>query len=187
MESGNGIYCTAVHQFADHEMRVIGIDPGLNATGWAVIDRAKGRQSLVAAGVVRTRAEDPMAERLQTIHQGLLVVLATHQPEGAAIEQIFQHHSAESALRLGHARGVALLALASAGLQVGEYNPSTIKKSVAGSGRAGKAEVQKLVAMLLSVSERLPADAADAAAIAMTHLARAGLEQRLQGLQGGAS
>jgi crossover junction endodeoxyribonuclease RuvC len=163
-------------------MRVLGIDPGLNATGWAVLERQRGRNHLIAAGVVRTSTASPMAERLARIHSGISAVIAEHQPEGAAIEQIFQHRSAESALRLGHARGVALVALHQGGMAVGEYNPGTIKKSVAGSGRAGKPEVQKLVAALLGLAKPLPADAADAAAIALTHLARAGLQAKLSAL-----
>ncbi|HCH65242.1 MAG: crossover junction endodeoxyribonuclease RuvC [Deltaproteobacteria bacterium] len=163
-------------------MRVLGIDPGLNATGWAVLDRLRGRNRLVASGVVRTSSKAPMAQRLGSIHAGVSAVIAQHQPEGAAIEQVFQHRSAESALRLGHARGVALVALHQGGLSVGEYNPSTIKKSVAGNGRAGKPEIQRLVAALLGLEKPLPQDASDAAAIALTHLARAGLQARLDAL-----
>lgn len=158
---------------------MIGVDPGLNATGWAVLERSRGRHTLLASGVVRTKANEPMAERLFRIHTGLHAVLTEHSPTAAAIEQIFQHRSAESALRLGHARGVALLALRAAGLPVGEYNPSTIKKSVAGNGRARKPEVQRLVVALLGLPKPLAADASDAAAIALTHLARAGLDARL--------
>lgn len=110
-------------------------------------------------------------------------MLALHSPSEGAIEQIFQYRSAESALRLGHARGVALLALRGAELSIGEYNPSTIKKSVAGSGRAGKPEVQRLVMALLGLDKPLPKDASDAAAIALTHLARAGLKARLASIQ----
>jgi len=163
-------------------MRVLGIDPGLNATGWAVLERRRGRNALIAAGVVRTRSSAPMADRLRCIHEGVSTVISAHAPEGAAIEQIFQHRSSESALRLGHARGVALLALSLSGLAVGEYNPSTIKKSVAGNGRAGKSEVQRLVCALLGLPKPLPQDASDAAAIALTHLARAGLQARLDAI-----
>lgn len=163
-------------------MRVLGIDPGLNATGWAVLERTRGRSALIASGVVRTQSKEPMVVRLCRIHAGVASVISEHAPEGAAIEQIFQHRSSESALRLGHARGVALLALGQGGLEVGEYNPSTIKKSVAGNGRAGKPEIQRLVAALLGLTRPLPADASDAAAIALTHLARAGLQARLDAL-----
>ena len=163
-------------------MRVLGIDPGLNATGWAVLDRLRGRNQLVASGVVRTSSKAPMAHRLGLIHQGVSAVIARHQPEGAAIEQVFQHRSAESALRLGHARGVAMVALQQGGLSIGEYNPGTIKKSVAGNGRAGKPEIQRLVAALLGLEKPLPQDASDAAAIALTHLARAGLQARLDAI-----
>ena len=164
-------------------MRVIGVDPGLNATGWAVLERSRGRHALLAHGVVRTKPSSEMAERLWQIHCGLEAALREHSPTEAAIEQIFQHRSSESALRLGHARGVALLALRAAGLSVGEYNPSTIKKSVAGNGRAGKPEVQRLVMALLGLSKPLASDASDAAAIALTHLARAGLAARLAQLK----
>jgi crossover junction endodeoxyribonuclease RuvC len=123
-----------------------------------------------------------MAERLGLIHKGVSEVIARHQPEGAAIEQIFQYRSAESALRLGHARGVAMVALHQGGLSIGEYNPGTIKKSVAGNGRAGKPEIQRLVAALLGLEKPLPQDASDAAAIALTHLARAGLQARLKAI-----
>ena len=163
-------------------MRVLGIDPGLNATGWAVLDRLRGRNRLVASGVVRTSSKAPMAQRLGIIHAGVTAVINQHQPAGAAIEQVFQHRSSESALRLGHARGVALVALHQGGLVVGEYNPGTIKKSVAGNGRAGKPEIQRLVAALLGLEKPLAQDASDAAAIALTHLARAGLQARLDAL-----
>lgn len=163
-------------------MRVLGIDPGLNATGWAVLERLRGRNRLVASGVVRTTTKASMAERLGLIHAGVAAVIAQHQPEGAAIEQVFQHKSSESALRLGHARGVAMVALHQGGLAIGEYNPGTIKKSVAGNGRAGKPEIQRLVAALLGLDKPLPQDASDAAAIALTHLARAGLQARLNAI-----
>lgn len=167
-------------------MRVLGVDPGLTATGWAVLERSSGRHRLVASGTLRTRSSEPMGERLQHVHKGLCQAISEHHPDSAAIEQIFQHKSAESALRLGHARGVALLALVSRGLEVGEYNPGTIKKTVAGSGRAGKPELQRLVQALLGLDKPLPRDANDAAAIALTHLAQARLQRRLAAISRGA-
>ncbi len=151
--------------------RVLGVDPGSTATGWAVLERQRGRYLLVAHGVIRTSADDPIPQRLCRIHAGLQAVLIEHRPALAAIEIIFQHRSSESALRLGQARGVALLALGQAGLDVGEYNPMTVKKSVAGHGGAGKPEVQRVVQRLLGLPQPLAADAADAVAIAITHLA----------------
>ncbi len=159
-------------------VRVLGIDPGSNATGWAVLDRLRGRYVLVDAGVVRTTTKDTVPRRLAIIHSGIEAVIAAHHPDGGAIETIFKHHSAESALRLGQARGVLLLVMAQAGLEIGEYNPMTVKKTVAGHGGAAKADVQRLVQRLLGLSAPLAQDAADAAAIAMTHHATAGLVRR---------
>ncbi len=149
---------------------VLGVDPGSNATGWAAVRRERGRFVLVGAGVIRTRRQDGVPARLLAIHDGLAEVIAGVQPREAAVEAIFRHRSSESALRLGQARGVALLALARAGLPVAEYNAMTVKKTVGGHGRAGKPEMVRVVARLLGLAEPLPADAADAAAIAMTHM-----------------
>lgn len=160
-------------------MLTVGIDPGSTATGWAVVRRHSGRFLLLDAGVIRTRSADPMPERLAKIHKGLLEVLDQARPEWVAIEAIFRHKSSESALRLGQARGVALLAASLRELPVAEYNPMTVKKSIAGHGRAGKAEVQSLVGRLCGLEAPLAADAADAAAIAMTHISHAHL-RRLQ-------
>ena len=155
-------------------MRIFGIDPGSNATGYAVVERRAGRYVLVDAGVVRTKSKDPVPERLLVIHAGLEARLAAAGAvDAVAIEAIFRHKSSESALRLGQARGVALLVAAQAGLKVSEYNAMTVKKTIGGHGRAGKEEMQRIVARLLGLKEELPADAADAAAIAMTHLGHA--------------
>ena len=151
-------------------MLVFGIDPGSTATGFAAVRREKGRFSLIEAGVIRTRSKDPIPHRLHTIHQGLVDALVRIEPDCVAIESIFQHRSSESALRLGQARGVALLAAAQAGLEVSPYNPSTVKKSVGCHGRAGKQELARIVARLLSLETPLAADASDAAAIAITHI-----------------
>jgi crossover junction endodeoxyribonuclease RuvC len=158
-------------------MLVLGIDPGSTATGWAVLRRQAGRTLLVDSGVIRTLSADPVPDRLLRIHQGLADVLARHLPEEVAIEAIFRHKSSESALRLGQARGVALLAVAQAGLPAHEYNPMTIKKTVGGHGGAGKPELQRLLCRLLGLDAPLPADASDAAAVAMTHLGHAGIRR----------
>ncbi len=163
-------------------MRVFGIDPGSTATGFAVVERVAGRVRLLDAGIIRTNAKQPVPQRLAVIHDGLRARLeAAGEVDSVAIEAIFKHKSSESALRLGQARGVALLVAAQAGLQVAEYNAMTVKKSIGGHGRAGKAEMQRVVARLLGLSEPLPTDAADAAAIAMTHLGHA----RMASLAGG--
>ncbi len=164
-------------------MLVFGIDPGSVATGFAVVRRRRGAFVLEAAGVIRTRSSDPIPLRLNTIYGGLVEALRCAEPDAVAIEAIFRHRSSESALRLGQARGVALLAAAQAGLPVTDYNTSTVKKTIGGHGRAGKAEMVRLSARLLGLERPLPADAADAAAIAMTHLIRGAMEQRLTGLR----
>ena len=160
-------------------MRVFGIDPGSTNTGYAVVERRGGRYGLVTAGVVHTRASDPMPERLKRIFDALIAELAIHKPEEIAIEAIFRHRSSESALRLGQARGVALLAAAIHGLPVSEYNPMTVKKTVGGYGKADKAQVARLVARLVGSDDPLPADASDAVAIAITHLAQSPLKALL--------
>jgi crossover junction endodeoxyribonuclease RuvC len=150
---------------------VLGVDPGSRRTGWGLVRRVEGRYRLVAAGVIVTDGEAAMAERLATIHAGLVGVIATHGPSVAAIEAIFSHRSATSALVLGQARGVALLALAQAGLPVREYNAASIKRTIGGSGRAEKAHVARMVEALLGEPVAGPADASDAVAIALTHCA----------------
>lgn len=160
-------------------MRVFGIDPGSNATGYAAVERHGARYVLLEAGVIRTSAADPIPERLLKIHDGLLAAMARLQPEQVAIEAIFKYRSNESALRLGQARGVALLAAARRGLTVAEYNPNTVKKTVGGSGRADKSQVARLVARLVGRDDPLPADASDAVAIAITHLAQSPLQALL--------
>ncbi len=153
-------------------MVVLGIDPGSNATGWALLSRVAGRYQLHEAGVIRGREGQGLAERLLLIHTGLMEVVGRLQPDQVAIEAIFKHRSAESALRLGHARGVALLVAVSHDLPIGEYNPMTVKASVGGHGRAAKAEIQRLVQRLVGLERPLPQDASDAAAIAITHLSQ---------------
>ncbi len=134
---------------------------------------------LVESGVIRTQVKDPVPSRLRVIHEGLTAALDRIKPECVAIEAIFHHRSSESALRLGQARGVALLAAAQHDLEVTAYNPMTVKKSVGGTGRAGKPEMVRLVARL--VGEKLPADAADATAIAITHIITSAFASRLTG------
>jgi crossover junction endodeoxyribonuclease RuvC len=160
---------------------VLGIDPGSQATGYAVVRRSQGRFELLEAGVIRTRSKDPIPERLATIHAGLVEVIQRTRPESAGIEAIFKYKSSESALRLGQARGVALLAAAQAGLEISDYNAMTVKKTVGGHGRAGKPEMIRIVARLLGLAEPLPSDASDAAAIAMTHLLQSAFKARLKG------
>ena len=162
-------------------MLVLGIDPGSQATGYAVVRRTRGRFELVDAGVIRTRSKDSVPERLAVIHAGLVEVIQRTKPESVGIEAIFKYKSSESALRLGQARGVALLAAAQSDLPISDYNPMTVKKTVGGHGRAGKPEMIRVVARLLGLTKPLAADASDAAAIAMTHLLQSAFQSRLRG------
>lgn len=152
-------------------MRVLGIDPGSNVTGWGVVRMRRGRYQLVAAGCVRTKRSASLAERMVQIHDGLHGVFEAHTPDEVGIEAIFRHKSSESALRLGQARGVALLVAAQHGHDPASYNPMTVKRTIGAHGRATKDAVAKMVEMLLGRTLDLPADATDALAIAMTHCA----------------
>jgi crossover junction endodeoxyribonuclease RuvC len=151
-------------------MRVLGIDPGSTVTGFGVVEKRRGRLFLVDGGFVRTSAKSPMAERLGAIHAGLVEAITAARPDAVAIESIFKHKSAESAIRLGHARGVALLAAVQCGFAPFEYNPMTIKRTIGAHGRADKAAVARMVGMLLGEVPEGPADVSDAVAIAICHL-----------------
>lgn len=150
-------------------MRVLGLDPGLQRTGWGVIRVDGARLSHVANGAVSTRADLSLAERLRQLHEGLAAVLDQWQPECAAVEQTFVNKNPESALKLGQARGVVLLAPALLGLSVAEYAPNQVKKSVVGVGHADKGQIHAMVSRLLPGIVIHGADAADALAVAITH------------------
>ncbi len=154
-------------------MLVFGIDPGSTATGYGVVRSTRGRFHFVDAGVVRTKSSEPMPVRLERIHAGVRAALEKHKPDEVAIEEIFRHKSSESALRLGQARGVALLAAGQLGYDPVGYNAMTVKRSVGAHGRADKNGVARMVGMLLGLKLDLPADATDALAIAITHCAHA--------------
>ena len=154
-------------------VRVIGIDPGLRKRGWGVIDLAGSRLTHVANGTLTSRGET-LAERLLSLHQGLSAVLQTYRPDAAAIEQTFVNKDGASTLKLGQARGVALLVPAQAGLPVGEYAPNTVKKTVVGVGHADKAQVLHMVRLQLPGAEIDGPDAADALAIAICHAQHGG-------------
>ena len=147
-------------------MRLLGIDPGLRSTGWGVIECDYGRLRHIDNGAIQPKPSLADADRLGFIFNGLSAVIAQHRPDQAAIEQIFVAKSAASALRLGMARGVGLLACGINGLAVGEISARAVKKAVAGTGAADKKQVQDMVARLLAVNAK-NADAADALAIAI--------------------
>ncbi|MEJ2209167.1 MAG: crossover junction endodeoxyribonuclease RuvC [Anaerolineae bacterium] len=152
-------------------MRVLGIDPGTAITGYGVVDEEEQGLSLVDCGVVTTPSDEPLPARLQRIYRGLASVVDEYRPQVAAVEELFFSRNARTALSVGHGRGVALLALADAGLEIFEYKPLEVKQAVAGYGGADKHQVQEMVRMLLSLDEvPRPDDAADAVAVAVCHL-----------------
>lgn len=148
--------------------RVIGIDPGLRNMGWGVIDMRGSRLTHVANGVCRSDG-DALAERLLSLHQQLTAVISRYAPSSAAVEQTFVNKDGAGTLKLGQARGIAMLAVAQAGLSVGEYAPNSVKKTVVGVGHAEKAQVLHMVKMQLPGVEIHGPDAADALAIAICH------------------
>ena len=149
-------------------MRVLGIDPGLRALGWGLIDVAGSRLSHVANGVCRSDGAD-LAARLLSLHDQLTDIVARFAPTAAAVEQTFVNKDGASTLKLGQARGIALLAPAQAGLAVGEYAPNSVKKAVVGVGHADKHQVGHMVALQLPGAQPAGPDAADALAIAICH------------------
>ncbi|MBB3189152.1 crossover junction endodeoxyribonuclease RuvC [Halomonas cerina] len=164
-------------------MLILGIDPGSRLTGYGVLDVTHATPRYVASGCIRTRADD-LAQRLAQIYAGISELVGRHGPGEFAIEQVFMAKNADSALKLGQARGTAIVCAANHGLPVSEYGPRQIKQAVTGSGGADKAQVQHMVTAILGLSGTPQADAADALAIALTHAhARLGLVS--QGSYGG--
>lgn len=149
-------------------IRILGIDPGLNATGWGVIAQDGARLSLIDFGVIKAPPKAPMAHRLCFIFEAVEALVTTHAPHEAAVEDQFVHANPGSALKLGQARAAAMLAPARAGLPVGEYAPRLVKKAVVGTGGAEKAQVAAMIAVLLP-GAKAQADAADALAVAICH------------------
>ncbi len=150
-------------------IRIIGIDPGLRRTGWGVLDISGSRLSFVAAGTVRPDDRLPLAERLCLIHDGLAKVLEEFSPDEAAVEATFVNRDAAATLKLGQARGVAMLVPARAGLSVAEYAPNAVKKTVVGAGHAEKEQIRMMVTMLLPRAKFDTDDSADALAVAICH------------------
>jgi crossover junction endodeoxyribonuclease RuvC len=150
-------------------MRLLGLDPGLRHTGWGVIEVRGNRLSHIADGAVHSDGAKAMAERLVQLHEGLAQVIARYRPDAAAVEETFVNKNASSTLKLGQARGVALLVPALAGLPVAEYSTNLVKKSVVGAGHAEKQQIQRMVKLLLPGCLIESADAADALAVAICH------------------
>jgi crossover junction endodeoxyribonuclease RuvC len=150
-------------------MIILGLDPGLAATGWGVIEASGNRLRHIAHGTVKTQASAPLAERLLVLHDGLSAVIAAHHCSTAAIEEVFVNANPQSTLKLGQARGVVMLAAARGGLPVTEYATRLVKKAIVGVGNADKAQVQAMVERLLPGVKVAGADAADALAVAIAH------------------
>lgn len=150
-------------------MRVIGIDPGLRNMGWGVIDVEGSRLRHVDNGICRSDGGADLAERLLSLHAQLTEVFRTYAPDTAAVEQTFVNKDAVATLKLGQARGIALLVPAQAGLRVGEYLPNAVKKAVVGVGHAAKGQIDHMVRVYLPGVKIAGADAADALAIAICH------------------
>jgi len=151
---------------------ILGIDPGLNTTGYGVITGPLGAPRLIEAGIVRTKSKGSIEERLAELHAGVTEVIQAHRPERMAIEQLFSHYErVRTAILMGHARGVICLAAAQAGLAVTSYEPTRVKKTLTGNGRANKIQMQQAVRLQLRLSQLPePHDVADALAIAICSL-----------------
>jgi crossover junction endodeoxyribonuclease RuvC len=161
-------------------LRILGLDPGLARMGWGVIEMSGTRLSHVAHGVLATDAKAGLGPRLKVLFESLSMVVAETAPQAIAIEQAFVHKDPSAALKLGHARAIALLAAAQAGLEIAEYAPNQVKKCVVGVGHAGKEQVQAMVRYLLPAARVESADAADALALAIAHAHLAGTRARIE-------
>jgi crossover junction endodeoxyribonuclease RuvC len=165
-------------------VRILGVDPGLRHTGWGVIEAGGSRLAFVASGAVHSPTGDNLAERLRMLHEGLAAVIAEHRPDEAAVEETFVNRDAQSTLKLGYARGIALVVPALAGLEVTEYAANLVKKTVVGAGHAEKAQIAMMVKVLLPKAEALSPDAADALAVAICHAQHRGARKRAAALAG---
>ena len=160
-------------------MIALGIDPGTLRLGWGVVSRSGNRLTHRAHGVIKMNAKLELSERLCRIETELSKVIETHAPEVSSVESLFFHKDAQAAAKLGHARGVVLLCLARAKVPIAEYAPARVKRTIAGGGQADKRQVALMVRAMLGLSERPPADAADALALAITHLRLGPVAERL--------
>jgi len=148
---------------------ILGLDPGLAATGWGIIEASGNRLGHGGHGVVKTAASAPLADRLAALYEGLMTVISQHGAQAAAVEEVFVNTNPQSTLKLGQARGVVLLVAARAGLPVAEYATRLVKKAVVGVGSADKTQVHAMVERLLPGVKVVGADAADALAVAIAH------------------
>lgn len=156
-------------------IRILGIDPGLRKTGWGVVVSEGSKLGFVACGCVESDGTLPLSERLRQLHDGLSRIVASFSPDEVAVEETFVNRDPQSALKLGQARGVALVVPALAGLSVAEYAANLVKKTVVGVGHADKKQVQMMIRVLLPKAETRSADAADALAVAICHAQHRGM------------
>ncbi|MEQ8695273.1 crossover junction endodeoxyribonuclease RuvC [Bauldia litoralis] len=150
-------------------IRILGVDPGLRRTGWGLVVMRGNSLSFVASGTIKAPLDGELAQRLLAIHVGLAEIVRVHQPDEAAVEQTFVNRDGAATLKLGQARGVAMLVPAQAGLEVAEYAPNAVKKTIVGAGHAEKAQIRAMVKVLLPRATFDTDDAADALAIAICH------------------
>lgn len=162
-------------------VRILGLDPGLRTTGWGIIDFDRGKLKYVAHGLVTTNAKDPLSKRLTDLFNGVQKVITFYGPSGAAVEEVFVNANPLSTLKLGMARGAVLLAPAQLGLEVGEYAPNKVKKSVVGVGHADKEQMIAMVKLLLPRCPEVTSDSADALGVAICHAHHGNLTARMVG------
>jgi crossover junction endodeoxyribonuclease RuvC len=162
-------------------VRIFGLDPGLGTTGWGLINAEGNRLAHIANGQIKTDSAAPLPQRLARLAEQLEQLLSQHRPDSAAVEEVFVNKNPQSTLKLGQARGVALMIAARAGIEVGEYAPTLVKKAVVGTGGADKAQVHAMVQRLLPGAQIAGPDAADALAVAITHAHHLASARRLTG------
>ncbi len=159
--------------------RILGIDPGLRKTGWGMIEKQGGALRFLDCGIIRTDCDAPLCSRLAKIDSALTSVIRLHRPDTASIEETFMNNNPASALLLGQARGVAVVAAAREGVMVAEYSANLVKKSVVGNGHATKEQIAMMVRVLLPLAKAATADEADALAIAICHAHHSGTIARM--------
>jgi len=164
-------------------MRLLGLDPGLQKTGWGIVETRGTRLTHIANGTVKSDQKKSLAERLVELHDGLTAVISEWRPQSCAVEETFVNKNPTSTLKLGQARGIALLVPSMAGLSVAEYTPNHVKKSVVGVGHAGKEQVDAMVRVLLPGIQINGPDAADALAVAICHAHHVATLQNLGGIR----
>jgi crossover junction endodeoxyribonuclease RuvC len=152
-----------------HPIRILGIDPGLRRTGWGMVEYAGNRLGFIACGSVETNDRAALAVRLVALHDGLTRVIDEFRPDEAAVETTFVNSNAAATLKLGQARGIAMLVPARSGVPVAEYAPNLVKKTIVGAGHGEKAQIRMMIGVLLPKADPRSEDAADALAIAVTH------------------